>query len=65
MLNETNTETENTSRGFVIPVQWSQKCPKEDFFSSFGGVKGDFSLLRSNGVGTFCLYFWNLHKIWV
>ena len=26
-------------------------------------VKGDFSLLRSEGGGTFCLHFWNLHKI--
>ena len=27
------------------------------------GVKGDFSLLRSDGGGSFCLHFWNLHKI--
>ena len=33
------------------------------FFSSFGEVKGDFSLLRSPGGGTFCLHFWNLHKL--
>ena len=39
--------------------------PKERFFSSFGDVKGDFSLLRSDGGGTFRLDFWNLHKIWI
>ena len=22
-------------------------------------------LLRSDGGGTFCLHFWNLHKIWI
>ena len=27
--------------------------------------KGDFLLLRSDGGGTFCLHFWNLHKIWI
>jgi hypothetical protein len=27
--------------------------PKGKFFSSFGGVKGDFSLLRGDGGGTF------------
>ena len=31
---------------------------------SFGGVKGDFSLLRSDGGGTFRLDFRNLQKIW-
>ena len=25
----------------------------------------DFSLLRSDGGGTFRLHFWNLHKIWI
>ena len=34
--------------------------PKRRFFSSFGG---DFSLLRSDGGGSFRLHFWNLHKI--
>ena len=36
-----------------------------DFFSSFGGVKGDFLVQGSDGGGTFCLHFWNLHKIWI
>ena len=38
--------------------------PKEDFSHPLG-VKGDFSLLRSDGGGTFRLHFWNLHKIWI
>ena len=38
--------------------------PKEDFSHPLGG-KGCFSLLRSDGGGTFRLHFWNLHKIWI
>ena len=26
---------------------------------------GGFSLLKGDGGGTFCLLFWNLHKIWI
>ena len=30
-----------------------------------GVVKGDF-LVHGNDIGgTFCLHFWNLHKIWI
>ena len=39
--------------------------PKGRFFSSIGGIKADFSFLRSDGEGTFRLHFWNLHKIWI
>ena len=36
------------------------------FFSHpLGGVKGDFLVQGSDGGGTFCLHFWNLHKIWI
>ena len=33
--------------------------------SPFTPPKEDFSLLRSDGGGSFCLHFWNLHKIWI
>ena len=39
-----------------------QRMKKKSFF---GGVNGDFSLMRSNGGGTFRLHCWNLHKIWI
>ena len=35
--------------------------PKEDFSHPLGGVKGDFLVQGSDGGGTFCLLFWNLH----
>ena len=36
-----------------------------DFFSSFGVVKGEFLVQGSDDGGTFCLHFWNLHRIWI
>ena len=38
---------------------------KEIFSHPLGGVKGDFLVLRGDGGGTFCILFWNLHKIWI
>ena len=47
------------------PLLNNEKSPQGRFFSSFWGVKDDFSLLRSYPGGTFRLHFWNLHKIWI
>jgi hypothetical protein len=30
-----------------------------------GRVKGDFLVQGSDGGGTFCIHFWNLHKIYL
>ena len=49
----------------LLSNEKSPFTPKGRFFPSFGEVKGDFTLLRSDSGGFFCLHFWNLHKIWI
>ena len=46
-------------------VLYTLYTPKEEFYSSFEGVKGDFLEQSSDGGGTFYLLLWNLHKIWI
>ena len=53
-----------------IQIYVDSKTVSEKFLNcrsspSFGRVEGDFWLVMSDGGGTFCLHFLNLHEIWI
>ena len=54
-------DSKNVSKKF--PHRHSYKKYFLIFFPQVGIEKNDFS--RSDDGGTFCLHFWNLHKIWI